>query len=425
MTDCLICCESYNMSNRKRVDCGYCNAGTCRSCVQRYILDTSLDPHCMSCKKPWDRAFLDRHCTSIFVNKDLKNHRENILFEREQCLLPETQKDVVKIKAIEKIRTENALLEGEIQKLRTSINRNEERIRMLDRVGSAALTEHRKFVRKCPVEKCRGFLSTQWKCDICENHICPKCNEVKGPQEHECDPANVETVNLLRKDTKACPSCGEMIFKISGCPQMWCPSCHVAFNWNTLQIETGVIHNPHYFEFQRRGGVGMNRAAGDIPCGGRPHVREIMAYIRCHPSNTRENDDFVCNMYSSVCHAEQWILRHEYAHMVVDNNDIRILYLMDKMSKEGFKHEIQKREKKFKKTSEIRDVIQMFVHTSDDLFRQMLVNDTYQEVVETLKNLKGYMNDSLKHISKRYNCVVPYLGNTRNIFVKGRANDID
>jgi hypothetical protein len=105
--------------------------------------------------------------------------------------------------------------------------------------------------------------------------------------------------------------------------------------------------------------------------------------------------------------------------------DAHMWRMMDKMSKEGFKHEIQKREKKFKKTSEIRDVIQMFVHTSDDLFRQMLVNDTYQEVVETLKNLKGYMNDSLKHISKRYNCVVPYLGNTRNVFVKGRANDIN
>ncbi len=31
---------------------------------------------------------------------------------------------------------------------------------------------------------------------------------------------------------------------------MWCPSCHVAFDWNTLQIQdTRRIHNPEYFAF--------------------------------------------------------------------------------------------------------------------------------------------------------------------------------
>jgi len=82
--------------------------------------------------------------------------------------------------------------------------------------------EKKEFVRKCPVNDCRGFLSTRWKCDVCENYMCVDCNEIKKDDTHACDPNAVETIKLLKKDTKPCVKCGTMIFKISGCSQMWC-----------------------------------------------------------------------------------------------------------------------------------------------------------------------------------------------------------
>ena len=64
----------------------------------------------------------------------------------------------------------------------------------------------------------------------------------------ECDKEAVETMKMLNKDTKPCPSCGTMIHKVSGCNQMWCPSCKNAFDWRSGRIERGVIHNPHYYQ---------------------------------------------------------------------------------------------------------------------------------------------------------------------------------
>jgi hypothetical protein len=230
-------------------------------------------------------------------------------------------------------------------------------------------------------------------------------------------------VNLLKKDTKPCPSCGELIFKISGCPQMWCPSCHTAFNWNTLRIETGVIHNPHYFEFQRRTN-GLNREHGDIPCGGRPHPRELFDFVRKHEKFTLPEGTFLFELYNTVAHTDQWMLRQQYNVPPVNNSDLRVQYLMNKIDDERFKQNIQKREKSFKKKSNIRDVLQMFVNTSDDLFRQLMVQNTYTETIDIFRNLIVYVNTSMKKISIQYGCVVPYLGATNTIMI-GHSYDIN
>jgi hypothetical protein len=107
-----------------------------------------------------------------------------------------------------------------------------------------------KLVRKCPSTGCKGFLNTKWHCELCTKNICKDCNEEEVPG-HECNPETVETVKLIRSDTKGCPTCGTLIYRSAGCPQMWCVECHTTFDWNTGEIETGVIHNPHYYEFQR------------------------------------------------------------------------------------------------------------------------------------------------------------------------------
>ena len=120
-----------------------------------------------------------------------------------------------------------------------------------------------KLVRKCPSTGCKGFLNNKWHCDLCTKNICKDCNEEKVP-DHKCDPETVETVKLIRSDTKGCPTCGTLIYRAAGCPQMWCVECHTTFDWNTGEIETGVIHNPHYYEFQRRNGT-LQRNPGDVP----------------------------------------------------------------------------------------------------------------------------------------------------------------
>ena len=51
--ECSICCEKYNKSTHAMVVCefGDCGFTSCKACVRTYLLGTTLDPHCMNCKK--------------------------------------------------------------------------------------------------------------------------------------------------------------------------------------------------------------------------------------------------------------------------------------------------------------------------------------------------------------------------------------
>jgi hypothetical protein len=55
------------------------------------------------------------------------------------------------------------------------------------------------------------------------------------------------------------------IEKVSGCNQMFCVQCHTAFDWATGEIETGVIHNPHYFDMMKRNQLQRNPQANQLP----------------------------------------------------------------------------------------------------------------------------------------------------------------
>jgi hypothetical protein len=432
MGDCGICCETYNLKNHTKVECQFCDFSSCRECVQRYILSTTNDPHCMNCKNAWNREYVDQHCTKVFRNKQFKTHRETVLVERERCLLPQTQELVVRkkqelnaIKLLEQCREEQ-------RRQRQLQHELENQIYHL-RAGHAVEPEgapKKNFVRKCPIGDCRGFLSDKWKCELCDSQICKKCNEIDQGEEHECDPNNVETVKMLNKDTKPCPACGTMIFKISGCNQMWCPDCHTAFDWASGRIETGVIHNPHFYEFQRRTGGGQaNRNLGDIPCGGTPSLGEVIRFFRLDDANLPNNRYYgynhrrsiknesptetrILNMHLSVIHIQNYEIP-QYRTRDPDNSDLRVKYLMNEITEEIWKKELQKREKAREKARDISNLLTMYSNVGGDYFRQMVVNEVCpDELINVIDELSMYFNDTMEVIHKRYNCVTPYIINS-------------
>ena len=59
---------------------------------------------------------------------------------------------------------------------------------------------------------------------------------------------------------------------------MWCVKCQVAFSRNTGLRVTGVVHNPHYYEWRRNGGQ-VIRNAGELHCGGIPDFRRYESKI--------------------------------------------------------------------------------------------------------------------------------------------------
>ncbi len=151
--------------------------------------------------------------------------------------------------------------------------------------GTAAPAAKPQPLRGCPVENCRGFLSTGGICGLCDAKICMCCHEVVGkkgeevvqvgPTEemtftvggrsHICNKDSVETAKMLAKETRSCPTCKACIYKTDGCDQMWCTQCKTAFSWRTGQVESGRVHNPHYYEWLRRTQGSVPREEGDVP----------------------------------------------------------------------------------------------------------------------------------------------------------------
>jgi len=426
MGDCVICCEAYNYKNHTKVQCQFCDFNSCRDCVQRYLLTTTNDAHCMSCKNGWSREFVDQSCTKVFRNKQLKTHRETILLERERCLLPQTQPLVERrkqetnaIRLLEECRAE--------QRRQRALQVNLENQIARLRAGHDVLpeTSKQKFVRKCPIGECRGFLSDKWKCGLCESQVCEKCNELDEGEGHQCDPNNVETVKMLKKDTKPCPACGTMIFKISGCNQMWCPDCHTAFDWVSGRIETGMIHNPHFYEFQRRGGGGQaNRNLGDIPCGGMPTVSELVTWF--HPdrtlppnrryyghyrdiSNESPDETKIFDIHRSITHVQNYEIP-QYRLRDPNNSDLRVNYLLGEITEEHWKKELQKREKAREKARDISQILEMYSNTGADYLRQMILGEVgVEDIIKFFIELSNYFNETMGVIHSRYNCVTPYI----------------
>ena len=287
--ECKVCFETYNKSNHMPIKCTSCDFEACRQCHSTFILDTTnAIPNCMNCHKELQREFLVENFTQKFVTQDWKKHREQIIFQRERALLPTRQPVAEMHRRKEALKRENEELLKQMNELRARQLQCQREIGNIDyRVragpvadanprnasGSASAPHAAAFIRPCPntASNCRGFLSTQWKCNLCNMWACKDCHEIKGTTQdapHECNSDNLASAKLIDAETRPCPKCGARVFKISGCNQMFCTACNdCAFDWVTGRIET-IIHNPHYFEFQRqRNGGQAPRVIGDILCG--------------------------------------------------------------------------------------------------------------------------------------------------------------
>ena len=285
--------EKYNKV-RREVECPKCNQGACHRCIQRYITETIEDPHCMHCKHPFDRRFLNSQLTKTFMTHEYVEKRREILWNREESYLPGAMAFIPLIKEKKDLDSQIEDMEKTMREMQESINNFQNRKWQLSRAidtgvlpdGKAVITDkQQKFVRRCIKEACKGWLSTAWKCDLCDTKVCSDCYQIKlspsaaNPHiiEHTCNKEDLETAEYIRKNAKNCPKCGEMIEKKDGCDQMFCTSCHTAFSWKTLEIVKGAIHNPHYFAWRQHNGIN-ERTIGDIQCGGVPDVVMFRAY---------------------------------------------------------------------------------------------------------------------------------------------------
>lgn len=411
---CNICCEKYTKKTRKIIKHPCCDFECCLSCFKRYITSGISNPECMECKKTISLGFISDVTPTTFHNKEYRDYRSGILLSREESLLPDTQHIVERIKKAQEIEKEIKILEEKCRKIYSSItNKKREQSILLNRNVNVSKKDRKVFIRRCCVEDCRGFLSSSWKCGTCGTFSCKECLKPKNGQndeEHKCDPDDVATTKLLVKETKPCPSCAATIYKIEGCDQMWCVICHTAFSWKTGRIETGVVHNPHFYQWQRNTNNGVApRVRGDIPCGGLPWtetLREIFKQRNQKFNNWRE-------CYRSIYHIREVVIRHNYREIdpIVNNRELRVSYLLNAITKEEWKKELQKNSKKNEKNNEVRQILNMYITALTDLFCTFANDTLIGNLEDNCKGLRKYVNEQLSKINYNYKNVVPYIRN--------------
>lgn len=397
----------------------------------------------MQCKAEWSFEFLSDTMTKVFCAGDLRNHQKKLLFESEKALMPATQIYVEKKIEMNKIVEERRRLDEQYSELALQLYNNKVKV-----------GERRQFICPCPHDGCRGFLSTQWKCGICENFTCSDCREVIGQTKnsldhngegHVCKPENLASVKAMEKTTKPCPKCGSRIFKIDGCDQMWCSveTCHTAFSWNTgLEIsKNATIHNPHYYEWMRKKGHEIPRTPddgqGDPGAGPGPGpggaciemvnyqmlqsfvlrtLRKEEAYrpIRNLYVSVNNWSQSTCLIHRNVMH----IIHHliplyaptDEARKAVVLRDNRIEYLMNNISETELQDRILTIAVTDEKKKAFRDVFSTVRDVMVDRISQLYntegqnINNlaTLQEFVNDVGKFSDFINESLIKIYRRF-----------------------
>jgi hypothetical protein len=408
--ECSICC-----SIRTRIiSCPYCSYISCTECNEKYILDTINKPHCVSCKKEFSNQFFYSNFSKAFINKRYKYHRQKILFEQEKYLLPATQPEVEKIYKKEKLFKEISNIRKLINELKTQEDIIRERIYNIDNIKEEKdeKIERTTYVCPCPNNKCRGFLSTKYKCGICNIQACSECREIKK-DNHTCDPNILESVKEIKKTTRDCPNCRTLIFKISGCDQMYCTQCHIAFSWRTGKVEKGMIHNPHYFEYLRSNGE-VPRNPNEDRCGGLPNIwflniKEFRVYLPNPVSRFRKPEhkivgDLISQIYREVRHIREVEINALPTPLDNQTNlDLRISFLLKEIEEDEFKNKLQRREKERTKKLEYREVLDMYVNVMQDLFYELEQSKNFEKFFIEEEKVRSYVDKGVFLINQKYN----------------------
>jgi hypothetical protein len=341
---CSVCCEILNKSNHSPCVCPKCEFVACKTCVRKYLESDTSESHCMSCKYAWDDEFVLKSVNKTYFHSDLKEQKKQRYFEVEKSKLAESQdaaKDFLNKEKCEKLCEE---VEKENKELMRRIRENKSKIVQITYDFSKKSKKERKaFIMRCQLSGCNGFISQSYKCELCENTTCSKCFEIQR-EGHECKKEDIDTAELIKKDSRPCPTCATRISKIDGCPQMWCTNCHNAFDWNTGQKVVGTqIHNPHFYEYLKQAGNGVvPRNPGDVMCGGLPNIGILGPILGLYDTKTSEFIRYnINNMHRMIGHFHYEIQQNNRMNLFEQRlEDAHVQLIIGRMTEAVFRDKI-------------------------------------------------------------------------------------
>tara|TARA_Y100000385_G_scaffold291326_2_gene368636 strand:+ start:2074 stop:3348 length:1275 start_codon:yes stop_codon:yes gene_type:complete len=418
------------------------------------------DYQCMNCHKLWNDEFVKNNLTQANV-KRLKEHRENVLLDREKAWMPETQSYVVQ--AIQREKLSDARRElRELQQVQFMLKdiklrfSKHETLKSMRKEATELLPTYAKeivekrtqitelsrntgeassssgggykseHILKCPQDQCKGFVGVNMKCGLCSVLLCRHCYEIKN-ENHECDPEMVKNVSMIKESTKACPKCATRIHRVSGCSQMWCTQCNTSFDYRTGVIYTRNIHNPHYFEWLQRN-IDHGREPEPVEPGCvdvnnmtlHSFTRSINDKLHKGVHNKTEIQNYWFPRISMICrlyyHARHLNAEYQYVTNYLDNPfrnylDLRVQWMRNKITEEQFKIRLQRKEKQFNVDVRRHQVLSMLIEILQDICGNVLNSkfnaDRWNSYINRSNSIMEYCDECFSKLTKMYHMKMP------------------
>lgn len=466
--ECPICIESYTSVARARISCTKCSYDCCKVCFKRYISDEEHYLSCMSCHTQFDRTTLYSYLGASYLRTTYRDIRQCQIYEEEKSYFTATQAIIDHECEIEKLKKSRETLDvkydqirkermvplkefrfsTEVMEVHQALDRylqiqanieivdeqlQDERQSITSRISdmeSDAKPAARTYVLACTQSDCKGMLSNESKnekgyyvCSICDTNTCSKCQMQVILGNHVCDPDVLETVRYMETTSKPCPSCGVRIHKISGCNQMFCTSCNASFDWRTMRLNNGAVHNPHHAEWLRTN-RNRPRELGDIQCGRELSIShaldadEMLRLLIDRSGKSGSEKVIMDSAAATLFNAVRLAVHHHHTtipalgrnrHGHHTNQRLRIQLLTNIIDERTFMREVQKRDKQSSKRNELLQVVMTYRDAITDIIwafvsqrRNTKAIEEWMDMIKEVQTLIDYVNSCFERIGSVY-----------------------
>jgi hypothetical protein len=393
---CILCEEL--MIDNDRIICPFCNIEICEKCFQYSIMMELRNPICIYCKKNYSLEFILSNNDTVWCKKKFLPFLGKLLMDIENKKIPNF---IEKYKKIEKLRE----LEKEIKKylksndyeLVLSIDKEIKEIKK-----KLNITENKQkkiYISPCVNNKCKGFITDKYECNLCGEEICDKCMIKKG-ENHKCNRNDVKSANIIKESSKPCPECCVSIYKISGCNQMFCTNCKTTFDWITLEKDHGTVHNVHYFEWLSS--IKEKKDIDNTSCG---DIQDIFIIISNH--NIWKMNKKIKNIKSDETYREEkftklrlknileniFMVNREYngniipnlINLINDKEELLIRFLDNKIKETTWKNNLIKITIKNAFNESIIEILEMYITVTSDIIRKIGFNLNNNSIIDFIK----------------------------------------
>lgn len=421
--ECGICINAYTNVTKKKIICNFCTFECCQECCKKFILGSINEAHCMSCKKFWSTDFMSCNFPYSFISTEYRTHIENTLFDREKSNLEEVYELTERHCRADELNPAIRESRDKVHNINIKISALYAEVNILNNIKYTEQRvylelEHKqknilhtkiqdiklKFFGNCPKSECKGLITNNWKCGFCSTKVCKTCKE-ELHDDHVCNQDNIESLELIKRDSKHCPQCNIYIYKIEGCNQMWCTSCNIAFCWRTGEIfkKKANIHNPHYFEWQRN---------QDGACENASISRFLLSITSIH----------IDRKIRELCYKLQDIRGRIIPGLTEDNSEEflekKMRFVKGDITETVYKAFLHNYTKRRNKQNDKSQIFEMFLNSTESCMGQFLVEYkdnkfklkhdlSLQMFYKNFEALLTYTNESFQIIRKKYKNVSP------------------